>query len=119
MPNVKKNYAKYHDKGFEVVGVSLDQDVKPLKKFLQDENITWPILFPQDKKDQGWKNPLAVYYGVNGIPCVILINQEGKVVSLNARGPELSKKLEELLGKAEDKDSKGDDKKADKSASIK
>jgi thiol-disulfide isomerase/thioredoxin len=113
LPNVKKNYGKYHDKGFEVVGVSLDQDAKPLKKFLEDEKITWPILFPQDKKDMFWKNPLAVYYGVNSIPCVILINQEGKVVSLNARGPVLGKKLEELLGKVEDKESKADDEKSD------
>ena len=102
LPNVKKNYEKYHDKGFEIVGVSLDQDAKPLKKFIQDENISWTILFPQDKKDQFWNNPLAVYYGVNAIPCVILTNQKGEVVSLNARGPELGRKLEELLGKVED-----------------
>ena len=70
-----------------------------MQEFIDDEKITWPILFPQEKKDQFWNNPLAVYYGVNGIPCVILIDQKGKVVSLNARGPELGKKLEELLGK--------------------
>ena len=103
LPNVKKNYEKYHDKGFEVVGVSLDQDAKPLKQFIEKENITWPILFSQNKKDQFWNNPLAVHYGVNGIPCVILMNQKGEVVSLNARGPVLGKKLEELLGKVEDK----------------
>jgi thiol-disulfide isomerase/thioredoxin len=113
LPNVKKNYAKYHDKGFEVVGVSLDRDVKSLKKFLEEKKITWPILFPQDKKEQFWNNPLAVYYGVNGIPCVILMNQKGEVVSLNARGPALGKKLEELLGKVEDKESKGEDKDKD------
>jgi thiol-disulfide isomerase/thioredoxin len=113
LPNVKKNYEKYHDKGFEVVGVSLDQDAKPLKKFIETENITWPILFPQEKKDQFWNNPLAVYYGVNGIPCVILMNQKGEVVSLNARGPELGKKLEELLGKVDDKETTAEGKKVD------
>jgi thiol-disulfide isomerase/thioredoxin len=112
LPNVKKNYGKYHDKGFEVVGVSLDQDVEALKKFIEKENITWPILFPQDKKDQFWNNPLAVYYGVNGIPCVILMDQKGEVVTLNARGPALGKKLEALLGKVDDKDTKADDKDA-------
>ena len=45
--------------------------------------------------------PMASYYGVSGIPTVILTNEKGEVVSLNARGPELGKKLEELLGKAE------------------
>ena len=119
LPNVKKNYEKYHDKGFEVVGVSLDQDAKPLKQFIEKENITWPILFSQNKKDQFWNNPLAVHYGVNGIPCVILMNQKGEVVSLNARGPVLGKKLEELLGKVEDKEDKGADKEADESKSPK
>jgi thiol-disulfide isomerase/thioredoxin len=119
LPNVKKNYEKYHDKGFEVVGVSLDRDAKPLKKFIADEKITWPILFAQDKQDQSWNHPLAVYYGVNGIPCVILMNQKGEVVSLNARGPALGKKLEELLGKVEDKDSNADDVKKDETEPTK
>jgi len=113
LPNVKKNYEKYHEKGFEVIGVSLDRDAKPLKKFIEDEKIAWPILFPQEKKDQFWNNPLAVYYGVSGIPCVILMNQNGEVVSLNARGPELGRKLEELLGKVEDKETKAEETKTD------
>ncbi len=117
LPNVRKYYDKYHDKGFEVVGVSLDQDAKPLKKFIEDEKIPWLILFPQEKKDQSWNNPLAVYYGVNGIPCLILTNQKGEVVSLNVRGPELGKKLEELLGKVEEKKAK--DEKADEAESPK
>ena len=103
LPNVKRNYAKYHDKGFDVVGVSLDRSADTLKKFIEEEKIPWPILFPQESKDQFWNNPLAVHYGVNAIPCVILMDQKGNVVSLNARGPELGKKLEELLGKADDK----------------
>jgi thiol-disulfide isomerase/thioredoxin len=113
LPNVKKNYEKYHDKGFEVVGVSLDRSLEDLQAFIAKEKITWPILFPQAEKDQYWNNPLAVYYGVNGIPCVILIDQKGKVVSLNARGPELGKKLDELLGKVEEKEAKADEKKTD------
>jgi thiol-disulfide isomerase/thioredoxin len=119
LPNVKRNYEKYHDKGFEVVGVSLDQSDEALKKFIADEKITWPILFPQEKKDQFWNNPLAVYYGVNGIPCVILTNQKGEVVSLNARGPELGKKLEGLLGKVEEKEAKADETKSEETKSPK
>jgi thiol-disulfide isomerase/thioredoxin len=119
LPNVKRNYEKYHDKGFEVVGVSLDQSDEALKKFIADEKITWPILFPQEKKDQFWNNPLAVYYGVNGIPCVILTNQKGEVVSLNARGPELGKKLEELLGKVEEKEAKADETKSEETKTPK
>ncbi len=113
LPNVKKNYEKYHDKGFTVVGISLDEDRDALVEFIAKEKLPWPILFPQDEKDQYWNNPLAVYYGVESIPNVILTNQKGEVVSLEARGPELGKKLEELLGKVEDKDEKADEKKPD------
>jgi thiol-disulfide isomerase/thioredoxin len=103
LPNVKQNYAKYHDKGFEVIGVSLDQSGEDLQKFLEAEKIAWPILFPKEKKDQYWNNPMAVYYGVNAIPCAILTNQKGEVISLQAHGDELSRRLEQLLGKVEDK----------------
>jgi thiol-disulfide isomerase/thioredoxin len=108
LPNVKQNYEKYHDKGFEVVGVSLDRSADDLEKFVADEKIAWPILFPKEQKDQFWNNPLAVYYGVNAIPCAILTNQEGKVVSLNARGPALTDKLAELLGPVDDKEKSKD-----------
>jgi thiol-disulfide isomerase/thioredoxin len=104
-PNVKENYEKYHDKGFEVVGVSLDQSGEDLQKFLETEKVTWPILFSKEKKDQYWNNPLAVYYGVNAIPCAILTNQKGEVISLQAHGEELSRTLEQLLGKVGDKTS--------------
>jgi thiol-disulfide isomerase/thioredoxin len=107
LPNVKQNYEKYHDKGFEVVGVSLDQSREDLQKFIADENLAWQILFPKDSKDQYWSNPLAVYYGVNAIPCAILTNQKGEVISLNAHGDELGRKLEELLGKADEKGEPG------------
>jgi thiol-disulfide isomerase/thioredoxin len=114
LPNVKQNYEKYHEKGFEVVGVSLDQSRDDLQKFIADEKIAWPILFPKDSKDQYWKHPLAVYYGVNAIPCAILTNQKGEVVSLSARGAELTDKLAELLGTAEKKEAKIDDSKTPK-----
>ncbi len=113
LPNVKRNYERYHNKGFEVVGVSLDEDRDALNDFIAKEKITWPILFQPRENDQSWNNPLAVYYGVNAIPCVILTNQKGDVVSLNARGPELTNKLEELLGKADEKEAKAESKRQD------
>ena len=104
LPNVKKNYDSYHEKGFEVIGVSLDSDRERLEKFLAEHEIAWPCLF---EEGAGWNHPLATKYGVMSIPTVILINQKGKVVSLKARGPELGKQLEELLGPAENPNSGG------------
>jgi len=99
LPNVKRNYAKYHDKGFEVVGISLDDDRDALEKFLADEKLPWPIVFGSDSEPHGWDQALATYYGIGSIPTTILTNQKGEVVSLNARGEKLGELLEQLLGK--------------------
>jgi thiol-disulfide isomerase/thioredoxin len=101
LPNVKRHYELYHDKGFEVVGISLDNEPERLKEFLTEEKIAWVTLFPTTEDDRGWNNPLARHYGINGIPAVILVNQEGKVVHLNARGPVLGEELAKLLGPVE------------------
>lgn len=98
LPNVLDNYAKYHGKGFEVVGVSLDDDGDALQQFVTEREIPWVQLFPTEEDKRGWENPIARHYGITGIPTVILVNQEGNVVSLNARGPELGRLLQELLG---------------------
>ncbi|HEV3418350.1 MAG TPA: TlpA disulfide reductase family protein [Pirellulales bacterium] len=98
LPNVKRNYEKFHSRGFEVVGVSLDTDADALREFLAKEQIQWPVLMGNDETGAGWDSPLAVYYGVTSVPTAILIDQNGQVVSLNARGPELTRRLEQLLG---------------------
>ena len=101
LPNVKRMYKAYHDKGFEVVGISLDESRDDLEAFLEQQEIPWVTLFAETEGNMGWNNPIARYYGISGIPAVILINQEGKVVSLSARGPELPALLEKLLGPVE------------------
>ncbi|MDA0837641.1 MAG: redoxin family protein [Planctomycetota bacterium] len=104
LPNVKRHYASYHDKGFEVVGISLDTQKAKVEKFIKDNSISWPTLFSEDSNANGWDHPLASYYGIMSIPKAILVNKEGKVVSLNARGTELARLLEESLGEPETDD---------------
>lgn len=98
LPNVKENYEKYHDQGFEVVGISLDQDPARLQRFLTEREIPWVCLF---EEGAGWNHPMAKYYGVMGIPATMLLDREGKVVSMGVRGGELGRQLEKLLGPAE------------------
>lgn len=98
LPNVLDNYRKYHDKGFEVVGVSLDDNPEALEQFLAEREIPWVTLFEADEEKRAEGNAIARYYGITGIPTMILVNQEGKVVSLEARADELDRLLEELLG---------------------
>jgi peroxiredoxin len=93
MPNVKAAYEKFHSKGFEIVGVSLDNKKEAWTKAIADLGITWTQLSDL----QGWKNAAAQKYGVNAIPCTLLIGPDGKIVASNLRGEELSKKLGELL----------------------
>jgi len=113
LPNVVANYELYHDKGFDVVGISLDSDKSKVQEFVDNRKIPWAILYSDDPRANGWNHPTAVYYGIAGIPTVILVNQQGKVVSLNARGPELGKQLEKLLGKAEAVDDPANSQKAE------
>jgi thiol-disulfide isomerase/thioredoxin len=100
VPNVLENYLKYHDKGFEVIGISLDETREAAEQYVQQTNIPWPSIFSEEESDRGWQAPMAVKYGITGIPTAILVDQEGKVVSMNARGPRLGALLENLLGKA-------------------
>lgn len=102
LPNVKRNYQTYHEKGFEVVGISLDRSRDPLDKFIDKNEMSWTQLYDEEiQKDKGWNHPMAEHFGINAIPAAILVDKDGKVVSMNARGEELTNQLEKLLGKAE------------------
>lgn len=94
LPNVLANYEKYHSRGFEVIGISCDQDKQALIKFIEEQKLPWPIVFQQSGEPS-----MASYYGVTGIPTAILANNKGEVVSLNARGEELTRLLAQMLGK--------------------
>jgi thiol-disulfide isomerase/thioredoxin len=95
LPNVLENYKKYHDKGFEVVAISLDDDRDRLEKFVDAKDLPWVCLF---EDGVGTSHPMAEYYGVTGIPTVMLVDRKGKVVSMSARGGQLERELIKLLG---------------------
>jgi len=97
IPNVLEQYEKYHDKGFEVIGVSLDDDAEALKAFVDEKKLPWPVLY-EKPGGAGWQHPLATKYGVSGIPTVILVGRDGKVVSLDVRGEKLGAALDKLFG---------------------
>jgi len=103
IPNVKAHYDKYHERGFEVLGISLDNDRQAVERFMDAQDIPWPTLFNDDPKRNGWEHPMAVHYGIMAIPAAILVDQEGKVVTLEARGDSLGQELEKLLGPVDEK----------------
>lgn len=95
IPAMREHYAKYHDRGFEIVGVSCDDDKDVVEEFVARENIPWPML--HDEGDGRWP-PLASHYGLPGIPVMILIGRDGNVVSIQARGAELTRQLAKIFG---------------------
>jgi peroxiredoxin len=94
-PNVVALYGKYKEKGFDVVGVSLDREKEAWIKAIADDHLVWH----QVSELKFWQSEIAQKYGVTAIPCTFLLNKEGKIIAKNLRGEELAKKLEELMGK--------------------
>lgn len=93
MPHVKAAYEKFKDKGFDVVGLSFDQDKEAWTGAIQSLALPWHHL--SDLK--GWKCVAGEVYGINSIPATLLVGPDGKIVANNLRGDALEKKLEELL----------------------
>lgn len=101
VPNMKRNLAAYGKRGFDIVGVNLDRTLEACEKYVEQEELAWPNLMSDKDGQRGWDNPLATHYGISAIPTAILVDQEGKVVSLRARGKELDRLLAEMLGEPE------------------
>ena len=93
LPNVIKAYEKHHDKGFEIIGVSLDQDETKLKNFIKDKNMTWAQYFD----GKGWQNKLAQTYGIQSIPATFLLDGSGKIIGRDLRGENLEQALAKAL----------------------
>lgn len=112
IPNVVKVYNKYHDKGFEVVGITLENpNARPkdtaeqtatkleaakqrMLEFAAKNSMPWPQHFD----GKWWKNDYAVQFGIESIPAMFLLDQQGNVVSTEARGEKLEAEVKRLLG---------------------
>lgn len=92
-PNMKKVYDTYKDKGFDIIGISLDNDEANLREYLKEKNITWRQVF----SGKGWDSPVARQYGIYSIPNMWLIDKDGKLISNNARGKQLESLVVEAL----------------------
>ena len=103
LPAMKKLYEKFHGQGVEFLGVSLDQPkeqggLDALKKFVKEQEIRWPQYY----QGKGWESDFSRSWGINSIPTMFLVDQDGKLVSVEARG-KLAKLIPELLAKKTEK----------------
>ena len=94
MPNVVAAYNNYKNKGFEVVGVSLDRERERWLSGIKELNMTWP----QMSELKFWDTPVVELYAFRGIPHTVLLDKEGIIIAKDLRGAELHNKLNELLG---------------------
>lgn len=92
-PNVVRNYQKFKDKNFTVLGVSLDRSKDPWLKAIKDDRLSWTHV--SDLKF--WSNEVAQKYRVQSIPQNFLVDPKGIIIARNLRGEELSMRLNELL----------------------
>lgn len=97
LPNVQKVYAQYHDKGFDIIGVSLDQDKDKLTSFLKDKNVPWPQYFD----GKGWENKVSTTYGISSIPATYLLDKDGKIIGKGLRGEDLDLAVKTALAPAQ------------------
>ncbi|MBU6340389.1 MAG: TlpA family protein disulfide reductase [Bacteroidetes bacterium] len=93
-PNVKMNYAKYKDKGFDVIGISLDRDINAWRTAIEQDGLLWHHI--SDLK--GWQSEHAALYSVTSIPQTLLIDKQGKIIARNIRGEQLGEKLKGIFG---------------------
>ena len=93
MPTVLKAYSIYHKKGFEVVGVSFDNNKAAWIKAIKTLKLSWPHM--SDLK--GWECAAAPIYNIKGIPANVLVDKNGTIVAKNLRGEDLLNKMAELM----------------------
>jgi peroxiredoxin len=96
VPEIQKLYNKYHSKGFEVVGISLDVEKDALEKFVKVRKLPWPQHFDGNRFD----GPLALKYGVNQAPTTYLIGRDGKIIKEITPADELEDEIANALKKS-------------------
>jgi thiol-disulfide isomerase/thioredoxin len=95
LPNVLKTYEAHHKDGFEIIGISLDQDKDKLTSFTKEQKMTWPQYFD----GKGWQNKLAGKYGVTAIPATYLLDGQGVIIGKDLRGESLEEAVTKALAK--------------------
>jgi thiol-disulfide isomerase/thioredoxin len=93
LPKLKELYAKYRNKGFEIVAISLDAEKSDVSKFVQTAAIPWPVVFEPGALDSA----PALQYGILALPTQFLVDAEGKVVSRNIHVSQLEEELKKLI----------------------
>ena len=93
MPNVVATYQKLHPKGFEIIGISLDQDKVKMQEAMKKQGMEWAQYFDGG----GWKNKISSGFLIDSIPVTWLIDKKGNLRLIGLRGPALEAAVQKLL----------------------
>lgn len=93
LPNLQRVYNRHKKDGFEIIGISLDEDKSALTDFVRARKIGWPQLFD----GKGWQSQIAAQFGVKAIPFTLLMGRDGKIAALNLSGAELETAVKAAL----------------------
>lgn len=93
-PNFVKVYNLYNDKGFEIIGYSLDKNEEEWLKAIEKDKLTWT----QVSNLKYWEDPIVSAYSIQGIPANYLIDENGIVLAMNLRGEALEVEVKKALG---------------------
>jgi peroxiredoxin/archaellum component FlaC len=94
-PNVVALYNEFHEKGLNIIGVSLDKDGAKWKDAIAKDGLTWSHV----SNLQFWTDPIAVLYNIKSIPATYIIDEKGIIIATNLRGEELRAKIASILNK--------------------
>lgn len=85
IPYIKETYETHYKDGFDVIGVSVDENKADLREFIQEHEIPWQQLFDE----KGGKRDLAHHFGITKVPSQWLIDRDGKIISVDTRKEQL------------------------------
>jgi len=94
-PNLLKLYRKYHDKGLEILSISLDSNADDWRRAVTQDKMEWL----QANDDKGWNSPSTATYNVEAIPSLYLIDKKGVIREINLFGWRLDSEIKSLLKK--------------------
>lgn len=97
MPGLKAVYDEFSERGFEIVGISLDSDREKLESYIEKEALAWPHYFD----GKGWENDIAARYGIESIPSTFLIGPDGTIAATDLNETDLREQVAALLATTE------------------
>jgi peroxiredoxin len=93
MARIRKLYKILHEKGFEVIGISLDLEREKFSAFLKKEDVNWPQYFD----GKGWRSKLVLKYGVTSMPSTYLLDRQGDIIAKDLTGAALEAAIERAI----------------------